>query len=276
MKKRISLFLSALMALSLISFSMTGCLEEDSSDEDEDEDDSGVVDKVNGKTPEELYAEALSAMNTATNYETTAVQDIKMVMTYEGETQNVEQTQTIATKHTGEDIYVKIGGSAIAMETWYVDGMLYVISGETKAKAQISLEDYKEQYMSGSDETLLNVPSDWFEGIKFEKEDGKYHLNFHVSGEAYQQVVGNLLENMGLGDTEYTIGEVDYTVIFDKKGNIEKIISDFSASYSIDTVTVKADYHTVTTVKLSGVSPVTAPADGNSFIDVTDSMGGIG
>lgn len=269
MKKRISMFLSALMVLSLLTFSMTSCLEEDTPDDEDDGQKQGST--VNGKTPEELYMEALNAVNEAANWEITSTQEITMVMTYNGETQNVEQTQTIEQKINGENVYVKIGGSSLEMETWYVDGVLYTVSGDVKAKAELSLQEYQEQMTGSADQTLLNIPDDWFEGIKFEKKDGKNCLNFHVSGDQYAEVVGNLLDSMGT-NADAEIGEVDYTVIFDEDGNIESVVCDFSATFSVEGVSVEADYHTVSGVAIGGVDAITAPADGDSFIDVTDQM----
>lgn len=270
MKKRISLFLSALMVLSLLTFGMTSCLEDSETNDDDNSSDNATV---NGKTPEELYAQALSAVNDATNWEMTSNQEITMVMNYNGQSQNVEQTQTIEQKMNGENVYVKIGGSSLEMETWYVDGVLYTVSGDVKAKATLSLQEYQEQMTGSADQTLLNIPSDWFEGIKFEEKDGKNCLNFHVSGEQYAELVGNMLDSMG-ADAEAEIGEVDYTVIFDKDGNIESIICDFSASFTVQGVSVEADYHTVSDVTIGGVDAITAPADGDSYTDVTDQMQG--
>ncbi|MBO5778925.1 MAG: hypothetical protein J6R82_05105 [Clostridia bacterium] len=66
MKKRIAMILGGLLALSMIAFTMTGCQEESWEEEDEEEQQTDNS-KVNGKTPEELYVEALNAVNTATN-----------------------------------------------------------------------------------------------------------------------------------------------------------------------------------------------------------------
>ena len=275
MKKRISMILSGLLALSMIAFSMTGCLEEEwgvEKDDDEQSDSS----TVNGKTPEELYVEALNAVNTSTNWELNSTQEIKMTMKFNGQTQKQEQTQTTLQKMNGDNVYVKVGGSALEMETWYVDGMLYTISQGVKAKAKISLKDYPDQYMSDSENTLLNIPEDWFEDVKFEKKDGKNCLNFHVSGDQYSEVVGDLLDSMVGNGVKAEIGEVDYTVVFDKLGNIEQIICDFSASFDIEGIEVEADYHTVTDVKIGASAPITAPEGADSFIDVTDQMGSIG
>lgn len=284
MKKRISMLLSALLALSVLTASMTSCLEETAPDDDdttvEENESAGDGDKedadgstLNGKTPEELYVEALSLVNESTNWEIVSTQDIDMTMQYNGESQTAKQTQIIEQKMNGSNIYCKIGGSALEMETWYVDGVLYTITGDVKAKAELSLEEYQAQMPGSTEQTLLHIPEDWFEGVEFEKKGDKNCLSFHVSGEEYAKVVGNLLDSMGAG-ADAQIGEVDYTVIFDENGNIESIVCDFSANISADGVAVIADYHTVSTVKLGGVDAITAPADGDSYIDVTEQMKG--
>ena len=93
---------------------------------------------------------------------------------------------------------------------------------------------------------------------------------------ACPEVSLTLLDSLGTAADEMDLGTVEYTVYFDDDGNISKIVQDFSATFSIQGIEVKADYHTVTKVSIGTAGKITAPADGDSFIDVTDQMNSIG
>ena len=273
MKKRISLFLSALLALSVLTVGMTSCDE----DKDRDDDDDDQLEEVfQDKTPEEAYNDALKAIESVDNYEMTSVQDIKMVLKYNGEVINQDQKQTITQQKNGEDVYVNVFGSSIKQETWYVDGVLYTISGDVKAKATLSLKEFQEQMMGTSSNNLLNIPEEWFEDVEFETEDGKTVLKFKIDGNEFLEMVDNALGAIGAAAEDMDISVVDYIVYFDDDGDITKIVQDFSLSFSLQGMKAEADYHTVTTVSLGTADKITAPKDGDSFIDVTDQMGSLG
>ncbi|MBQ8288164.1 MAG: hypothetical protein IJX76_05260 [Clostridia bacterium] len=266
MKKRISMILSVILALSLFTVSMTSCDEDGNSSKDDD----GVT--LNGKSPEEAYNDALEAINNTDNYEMTSKQDIDIEMTYSGQTMNQEQKQTIQQKKNGDDIYVKVGGASLEQETWYVDGVLYTISGDTKAKAELSLEEFTEQMMGESSNNLLNIPESWFKDVEFKTEDGQKTLEFKIDGNEYLELVGNMLDSLGASADDMDISEVVYTVYFTDDGAIEKIVTVFSASFSIQGVEATANYNTVTTISIGTAGEITAPADGDSYIDVTEQM----
>ncbi|MBQ8382945.1 MAG: hypothetical protein IJX47_07070 [Clostridia bacterium] len=268
MKKHISMILSVILALSL-AVSMTSCDEDKSSSNNKDKEEGATL---NGKTPEEAYNEALEAINSVDNFEMTSVQDIEMVMKYNGETINQDQNQTVIQRKNGDNGYAKVYGSTMEVETWYVDGVLYTISGDVKAKATLSLEEYAEQMMGESSDNLLNIPDSWFEGVEFKTDEDMKTLEFHIDGDEYMTMIGNLLDSMNLSADDVEISEVVYTVYFDEDGSIEKVINDFSMSFTMQGVEVAADYHTVTTVSIGTASAITVPAGGDSFIDVTDQM----
>ena len=262
MKKSTVKWLSLLMAMLLVLVSMTACLKEDGAGEEDEEE------KSEQKSPEELYVAALKAVNNSTNWEMTTTQEIDMSAKVDGELQTQQQTQSVLQQMCGENMYAKVWGPSLNNETWYVDGTLYVVSGTTKAKATLSLDEYREKYQSDSDATLLNIPSDWFEDVEVKQEDGKTSLHFSVSGDEYAAAVGDALSSAGLG-SDVKIGDVDYIVSFDKQCNIQQIVCDFSATFTVQGVTVTAKYHTVSEVKLNAVKSISAPADGDSYIDVT-------
>ena len=270
MKKRILALLCSVLAVSLMTVGMTSC------DEDDGGDDGKIAEVFKNKTPEKAYNDALKALESVDNYEMTATQDIKMKMKVDGQSVDQNQEQTIKMKMNGDDQYVKVEGSAMEQETWYVDGVLYTISGDTKAKATMSLKDFQEQMMGATSNNILQIPEEWFKDVKFQTKDGKTYLTFNIDGNEYLELVGTLLDSLGTAADEMDLGTVEYTVYFDDDGNISKIVQDFSATFSIQGIEVKADYHTVTKVSIGTAGKITAPADGDSFIDVTDQMNSIG
>lgn len=275
MKKSISLFLSALLALSLLATGMTSCDKDKILGGKDDTPGQVTTDNgntLNGKSPEDAYNDALEKFNSIKNYEMTAVQDIKMTMTYQGENMTQEQKQTINQKLNGDDQYVKVSGSALEQETWYVDGVLYTISGGTKAKATLSLKEFTEKMMGASSNNILNIPESWFKDVAFKTVEGKKVLEFKVDGNEYLTLIGNALGSMGTSVEDMNLSMVTYTVYFTDDGDIEKITSVFSSTFSLQGIEVKADYNTVTTVSLGTAAEITAPADGDSFIDVTEQM----
>lgn len=270
MKKRISLLLSALLALSALTVGCNDCIEEDPTG------DNGTVTTTAPEdeepTPEEAYNIALEAVNNTDNYEMTSVQDIELTMTYNGQTVNQEQTQNIVQKMNGENIYVRVDGAALEQETWYVDGTLYTISDGVQAKATLSLKEFQEQMMGDSSNNLLNIPESWFKGVEFKTVDGKKTLEFKIDGNEYLTLVGNMLDALGTSADDMNISEVVYTVYFTENGAIEKIVTVFSVSFSMQGVEATANYNTVTTVSIGTAGEITAPENGDSFIDVTDQM----
>lgn len=279
MKKRISLLLSALLALSVLTVGMTSCDEELPAGNAGDDSSVTTTDdptKLNGKTPEKAYNDALAAINSVSNCEMISTQDINMKMNYNGEAMEQKQKQTITQKMDGDNVYVKIGGGALEQETWYVDGVLYTISGDVKAKATLSLKEYQEQMMGDSSDNLLHIPEAWFKDVQFKTVDGQKTLEFKIDGKEYLNLAGNMLDLMGTSVDDMVISEVLYTVYFTADGSIEKVVNVFSTTFSLQGIAVEASYNTVTTVSIGTAGKITAPADGDSFIDVTDNMDSIG
>ncbi|MBQ7354366.1 MAG: hypothetical protein IJW62_02475 [Clostridia bacterium] len=279
MKKRISLLLSALLALSVLTVGMTSCDEELPAGNAGDDSTVTTTDdptKLNGKTPEKAYNDALAAINSVSNCEMISTQDINMKMNYNGEAMEQKQKQTITQKMDGDNVYAKIGGGALEQETWYVDGVLYTISGDVKAKATLSLKEYQEQMMGDSSDNLLHIPEAWFKDVQFKTVDGQKTLEFKIDGKEYLNLVDNALDSMGTSVDDMVISEVLYTVYFTADGSIEKVVNVFSTTFSLQGIEVEASYNTVTTVSIGTAGKITAPADGDSFIDVTDNMDSIG
>ena len=250
MKKIISLLLALTLAFSLLALS--------SCDRGDDDDNVGgdpnVRETLAGKTPEQLYELSKAKLSEATSYSLNSTQVIKM--TYEGE--EMTMNQTVISTVNGDNSYSKLYSdmAVMDMEVWYVDGMLYSSMEGMKVKAPMDKDAYMEEYMGtdAGEETLFDIPTSWFNDVKFEKEDTKWVLNFLVSAEKYNEI----LDSSELGG-EIT-GDVVCKIYFDADGNIEKMIVTFDMTI----MGVSAHCDSVSYITIGNVT-VTPPADADSY-----------
>ncbi len=248
--KKILLILLAL-TLAFSSLGLVSC--------DKEEDGANFVATLNGKTPKELYELSRGILQEATSYSVTASQVI--TMTANG--QKLTMNQTAISKLNGDNSYMKMTNDFVSdanMEAWYVDGIVYSSMAGVKAKAEITKEEYMQNYMNTdpSETTLLDIPESWFKDIKFKEEKDGWSLNFVVDGTKYTELFGNLGLNASVS------GNVKYTLFFDEDGNVEKLNSVFDANVS----GVKAHYVTESIIKIEPVT-ITPPADADSYQSVT-------
>ncbi len=217
--------------------------------------------ELNGKTPEELYTQALASVSGKDNYTLVGTQVI--TMTVNGQKMVVNQSITSMTD--GRNVYVKTENDSMSsaeIEVWYVDETYYAIQGTTKFKANISYEDYVEKYMpegSTSEGALINIPKSWFKDTRFYKDGDSYYLEFIVSGEEYTKY----FDDAGLSGVD--VEDASYKVYFDENGELGDIVTvvDYEVSG------VKA--HAVSTSKISkiGGTAITAPEGAENWMDMT-------
>ena len=250
MKKFISLFM--VLTLVFCALALSSC--DKNKDGNPDVDVEGL-ETLNGQTPEQIYDAAMESLKLTSQYEIETNTAINMTYGAESMTMN----QKAVSKVNGQDIYSYISDdmNALTMESWYVDGVLYAEMDGEKIKTNLDMEQYMQQYMGKdpSESTLLNLPESWFKDIKFYEKNGLYTMEFVISAEEYD----NLLTNAGLG-SGLIEEDVVYTVYFDGKGNLSKIITVFS--FEIQGIT--AECVSTTDVVLTNVT-VTPPANADSF-----------
>ena len=269
MKKLIALFLCMLLIGSMLILSSCDDTSDDPApteqkDDSEKKDDTPKgLETLNGKTPKELYNEALATLASYTNYQMTTTQLI--TMSAQGQSQDINQT--VITKADGNESYVKMTNdmdSSVNMESWYVDDWMYVIGNGARKKANITWEEMQEKFMpegAGSDSALMNIPESWYKDIRFMEDGENYYLEFIVSGEEYCKY----MKSTALGTQLQGVDDVSYKVYFDKNGNLGEIVTEF------DYVVQGINCHAVSTSYISNVGNVSieAPENTDSFIDVT-------
>ena len=216
-----------------------------------------TMEKLAGKTPEQLYAASQQKLKEAESFYVSATQDIVMTM---GEGASMTIHQLVESKVNGDNSYMKTKNdlsSEFNIEAWYVDGVVYANTFGQKVKASLSKEKFMQDYMGAdpSESTLLDIPESWFENVKFEKADEGWVLNFVVSGEKYTQVY----ENSGLTGATI-IGNVDHKIYFDNDGNLQK----FVASFDINVDGVNAHCDSVSLITIADVE-IAPPADADTY-----------
>ena len=264
MKKLLAFLMCAILVCSCFAF--TACKKDEDKEDvttiiEDVTDENGNLKTLGGKTPEQLYADASTLLKNATNFTLTAVQDIRIDM--DGEI--IEVKQTVVQEVDGDNSHYKTSSDMEGTESegWYVDGVIYAEMSGVKAKATISKKDYYEKFLGSSEEEnkILDIPESWFSDIVIKQEGEEYYIQFSVSGEEYSKLLNK-------ADLEATIkGNVDYKVYFSKDGKILRMESDFA----MDVMGATATTHTESIFTEVGTTKkVTAPADGDSYTDVTD------
>lgn len=278
MKRIFAMLLSVVLVFSLAF--MTSCGDDGNDGAD------GSLERLVGKTPEELYDASVEALSMAGSYEVTTENDIIMDMSVSGQEVFVVMKQSATSKINGDDTYMKststsemitMGqitplGDVAPMEVWYVDGICYSYMMGVKAKAAVDKEQFAQEYMGKDpkESTLLDLPESWFKDIKFDLADDGYVLNMVVSGEEYTQFIGNVYEELGY---DLAIdGDVDYKIFFDKDGNLTKITADFNMIYNIQGTSGTAKCNSVSKVSMKDVT-VEAPANADEFQEVELDLG---
>lgn len=221
---------------------------------------------LNGKTPEELYDAAVAKLATLTNYEMTSTQLI--TMSYGG--QQMPINQVVVAKVNGLEQYIKSTNDMEEsgnMEMWYINEWMYVIANNVHNKANITHDIMAEYYLpegSTGDSALMSFPKEWFKDIQFFQDGEAYYIEFVVSGEEYCQY----MKSTSLGDLVQGVTDISYKVYFDKDGNLGDIVTEF------DYVVQNINCHLKATSSISNIGNVVieAPANPDSFVDVTASM----
>lgn len=223
----------------------------------------GEIVKLNGQTPEELYAASQEVLKNYERYQAVTEQVITMSIDGYGD---LEMLQTVTSVVDGLNTYSKVYSNnamtgEISYETWYVDGMIYSNTADGKVRAELDYDTFVTNYLGGdpSEGMLLNIPESWFIDIVFtQKEDSEnYFLCFTVSGDKYEEYFGNV----GMEGVE-EISDVLYSVEFDADSNLLGVTTEFSMVVSGYAATCTS-YSTIVT---DGVEPVTAPADADSYV----------
>lgn len=277
--KKLALLLVFALLLSTCLFTLSAC-----DDDDDDENGVEVLDSLNGKTPQEAYAELIARTNAATNVEIVADQRIDMTMSAQGQSFQQTTDQRVTSSMNGNNMFVKLENTSEGttpteqlMEVWYVNGVCYShIKGtgltEAKVKATIDLNQFAEEYgYADASDTFPEFDAALLQDLKFTKADGKYYVEFTVTGPQVEELVGEALEDSLGVDCEF--GNLKYKIFFNEQGEVTGFENEVTFSFQMSSsgvlVTTNATAKTVATVKFGTVGAINPPADASSYTDVT-------
>lgn len=220
------------------------------------------VDDIGGKTPEELYNEALQKVASLTNYRLETAQ----VIVSQGLTVN----QLVVALRDGQNEYVKTTNDTnkeAEIEAWYVDEVYYGVTSSSSFKASIPYETYVAEYMpegSTGEGAFMSIPADWFKDIKFYKDGDAYFIEFLVSGAKYLEYINSkTMSDMIKGDED-----ISYKVYFTAEGELDSIVTSFT--FEVDNTEIEV----TSTTSITGVGETTivAPENTEGFVDITEEL----
>lgn len=197
MKKTVALIMVLILLLTAIS----GCASKDEPPQTKKGETT-----LAGKTPKEIYDEAISYIKSLENYE--ILIDSKYKTSYEDEIN--EETSTTLHRCSGDSFYYLY--KAEHYEEFFLhDGTnLYKSLNNVNEKTDISYAEFKKGWGSITAEgMLIALKEKSFEGKLFIPEGDKYYLDFIITAEEYAELAGGTVE-----------APVTYRVFFDKEGKI--------------------------------------------------------
>ena len=256
--------------------------------EDSTKDDK-VVEQLNGMTPYEVYTEfSEKLVQLSSNCTIVATSNVDSVIAVSGQSFISTTDIEIVGKTCGDNSYSKTttttsisgtGSTTTVMETWYVDGVLYMINdmgdgNVQKLKMTITKEQASTVVYGDKEEgegTIIDIPESWFNDVSFEKQkDGNYIMNIDMSGSRMAQAI----QRLGITTGELEISDIHYAFKVDKDGMIISSTGDYTmslggeeggANYSASAVgAMETKYSDFGTTK-----DIEVPEDADSYVEVT-------
>lgn len=244
------------------------------------------LEKIDNKTPYEVYSSfGESIENMADNYAVSSTYETKIESLASGiksETSNILYTDTVI---HGDNAYMKVKivsksentDITSTYELFYVDGILYLNSEDSKIKLKADKETVKtvmdiNKYVSTN--TITELPKDWFDGVKFEyQNDGSYMMKLNINSDRTADAIKKFNIPITVGSD---INNIEYSCNVDKSGNPMRF--DLFASMSIsmgengtdgtESITnTKTCHATCEYSSFGSTNEITLPTDADSYTD---------
>ena len=202
-----------------------------------------------GKTPMELYSEAIDYIKALQNYE--VLIESKYITTYDGKTE--EETATTLHRCSGDSFYYLY--KADDYEEFFLnDGAtLYKNVNNIAEKSEMSYTDFMKNWGSVTESgMLIDLEESSFDKKLFIPEGDQYYLEFLITKEEYAKITGGTVES-----------PVNYKVYFDKDGKVTAF--DRSMVYYYYDVVLVDDQMKVYIQNVGQVKKVEAPQNPEAF-----------
>ena len=208
------------------------------------------LDTLAGKTPEQMYNATISALKAMTEYNI-VLKNISRVNFSDEPIVSEDSEEYLL---SGGNAYIKyVSASGDAEEIWFVEDMIYSVTDEAKQKSKIDAKSFYSRYLFDISTTIFPLSADYFENVKFVKQESGYKLDFSITEEDYVKYyeAANLAKSPS------------YEICFDSKGNITsaKLAAVYAASNS---VTIDFDY-IIEFKEIGTASAVIAPTGTDSY-----------
>jgi hypothetical protein len=163
-------------------------------------------------------------------------------------------------------------GGAMEATVFFKDGYLYQEMLGMKMRMPLSIEDLMDMAGIDTGANLLFAKEAIINSSVRDVAGGK-ELNFSLKGDALADVldnmVGGMLEGMGLSGMQITFGDVQYSIIVgsDDLPKEERIIFSMEMSFMGETVIAGYDMH-FTDISYNSVTSIDFPSDLGDYMDV--------
>ena len=172
--------------------------------------DEGVeVDKLNGKTPKELYDATITALSKTAEYDVIISTISSVHLLADEPTVSKDSEEYLV--NNGE-AYMKYTSAANhTNEIWFKDGSMYVaIDGEDKQRTQMSAETFASNYLLNISSVIFPLADSYFTNKKFTKTGEEFFLTFAVTSDDYMKYMSAEISSTA-----------EYKICFDSLGNIK-------------------------------------------------------
>lgn len=234
----------------------------------------GTVSTINGKSAEEVYADAKEFIAACDSY--TLKGKITEVLTYQGqhETYSMDQLQI----YDKGNVYCKLDSkdqvfASVCSEYWGTDTTIYEIipAQNTKMRINMSTAEFLEsQGLKGyTDNLLMDFENGFFKKAAFYKnDDGKYEIRSDIDVKKYS----DMMTNSSLGSLFSSLGpdaikKLTYTVIVDKDGKFCGVNIDGTIETQ-EGISLKVSSKSTFDDGKANIPEL--PADADTWVDNTD------
>ena len=185
----------------------------------------------------DIYSKAAEAMEDVESLAADTV--MTMTTTVDGEEFEIEMSgfiKAVTLSETEVEMHLNMSttimGEKMNIEAFFKDGVYYMeMQGQ-----KISMEMPLEQVMQQAHTKLLDFPDTAIKNQQETKKDGGEELSFVLDGavltDAIAEQMGGLADMLG-EQADMTIGDIEYVVFIDGKGNLKTTTMNFSMEMGV-------------------------------------------
>ncbi len=270
MKRTISVLLASVFALAPLTGMLASC-QKGSSDGTTTVTTVSDVETV-PTTPKELYQYATQKLAEADNYrvnykQTVVLSGVKEFFHAAVVDQNINESRD------GKNVVCKLTQSGQKTELSHIDGMMYMVQGETKAKAKMTWTQFVKQFEYERPDVMEQLPDSVYANLTVTQSGEEQILKFKLNAKEMRSIAGNLREFLQLGadsdNAQFQTGT--YTVHINKDGKVCKTALEMEIEM-VYKYRECIGYVTVESTIAYDLVKVKAPKDAGNYVDITGKL----